>query len=53
MKILLRYFNKSGDIFKLKIGKESLPQVSNDNDVRIMNFATSNNLVVKSMMFLH
>ena len=42
MKILLGDFNN----FKLKIGKESLPQVSIDNGVRIMTFATSNNLVV-------
>ena len=26
---------------------------SNDNGVRIVNFATSKNLVVKSMMFVH
>jgi hypothetical protein len=31
----------------------SLHQHSNDNGVRIVNFATSKNLVVKSMMFPH
>jgi hypothetical protein len=41
------------DIFKPTIGNESLHQVGNDNGVRILNFATSRILVVKSMMFLH
>ena len=56
MKILLRDINaKLGgvDIFKSTIGNESLHQGSNDNGVRIVNLATSNNLVVKSTMFLH
>jgi hypothetical protein len=30
------------DIFKLTIGKENLHHNSNDNGVRIVNFATSN-----------
>jgi len=33
------------NIFKPTIGKESLHQDSNDNGVRIVNFATSKNLV--------
>ena len=41
------------NIFKPTIGKESLHQVSNDNGARIVNFATSKNLVVKSTMFPH
>ena len=41
------------NIFKLTIGNESLHQDSNDNGVRIVNFATSKNLVVKSTLFLH
>jgi hypothetical protein len=44
MKILLRYFNaKVGreDIFKLIIGNESLHEASNNNKVRVVNFATS------------
>ena len=56
MKILLGDFNtKVGreNIFKLTIGNESLHQDSNDNGVRIVNFATSENLVVKSTMFPH
>ena len=39
--------------FKPKIGQESLHQDSNDNGVRLVNFATSKNLVVKSTMFPH
>jgi len=55
MKILLGNFNaKLGreDIFKLTIGNERLHKDSNDNNVRIVNFATLTNLVVKSKMFL-
>jgi len=55
-KILLGDFNaKLGgeDIFKSTIGNDSLHQDSNDNGVRIVNLATSNNQVVKSTMFLH
>jgi hypothetical protein len=53
MKILLGNFNAEvgrENIFKLTIGNESLHQVSNDNGVRIIHFATSKNLVVKSTM---
>ena len=56
MKILLGDFNaKVGreNIFKPTIGNESLHQNSNDNGVRIVNFATSKNLVVKITMFPH
>jgi hypothetical protein len=56
LKILLRDFNaKEGreNIFKPTPGNESLPQDSNDIGVRIVNFATSKSLVVKSMMFPH
>ena len=41
------------NISKLTIGNESLHQDNNDNGVRIVNFATSQNLVVKNTMFLH
>jgi hypothetical protein len=41
------------DIFKPTIGNERLQKDSNDNDVRIVNFATLKNLVVKSKMFPH
>jgi len=46
MKMLLRDFNAT-------IGQVSLHQDSNDNGVRLLNFATSKNLVVKSTMFPH
>jgi endonuclease/exonuclease/phosphatase family metal-dependent hydrolase len=47
MRILLGDFNtKVGmeEIFKWTIGNESLPKISNDNEVRFVNFATSKNL---------
>ena len=56
MKILLGEFNAKlcrEDIFKSIIGQESLHQDSNDNGVRIVNFAISKNLVVKSTIFPH
>jgi hypothetical protein len=56
MKILLRDFDaKVGreDIFKPTIGNESLHETSNGNEVRVVNFATSKNLVVKITMFPH
>jgi hypothetical protein len=54
MKILLGDSNaKVGreDNFKPRIGKERLHEISNDNGVRLVNFATSKNLRVKSTMF--
>jgi hypothetical protein len=56
MKILLVDFNaKVGqeEIFKPTTGNESLHEISNDNGVRVVNFATSKNLTVKSTMFPH
>jgi hypothetical protein len=56
MKILLGAFNaKVGreDIIKRTIGNESLHGISNDNGVRVVNFATSKNLIVKSTIFPH
>ena len=56
MKILLGDFNaKVGreNIFKLKIGNESLHRDSNDNCVRILDLAHKKNLVVKSTMIPH
>jgi len=56
MKMLLGEFNaKVGrqNIFKRTIGQESLHQDGNDNGVRLVNFTTSKNLVVKSTMFPH
>jgi hypothetical protein len=56
MKILLGDFNaKVGreDIFKPTIGNESLHEISNNNGIRVVNFATSKNIRVKSTMFSH
>jgi hypothetical protein len=39
--------------FKPTIGNESLHEISNDNGVRIINFATSENLIVKGTIFQH
>jgi hypothetical protein len=55
MQMLLKDFNaKVGreDIFKPTIVNKNLHEISNDNGVRIVNFATSKNLTVKSVMFL-
>jgi hypothetical protein len=56
MKILLEDFNaKVGreNIFKPTFGNESLHKISNDNRGRLVNFATSKNITVKSTMFPH
>jgi endonuclease/exonuclease/phosphatase family metal-dependent hydrolase len=56
MKILLGDFNaKVGreDIFKPTNRNESSHETSNDNGVRVVNFAASKSLVVKSTMFPH
>jgi len=56
VKMLLGDFNaKVGreNIFKPTTGQESPHQDSNNNGVRLVNFATSKNLVVKSTMFPH
>jgi hypothetical protein len=56
MKILLGDFNaKVGweGIFKPTIGNKSLREISNDNDIGVVNFAISKNLTVKSTMFPH
>jgi hypothetical protein len=41
------------DIFKLTIGYESPHQNSNDNGIRIANFATAENLVINNMIAPH
>jgi hypothetical protein len=54
--ILLADFNAEVDreeIFKPTIRNECLHEISNDNGVRLVNFATSKNLRVKSTMFPH
>jgi hypothetical protein len=56
MNILLGDFNaKVGkeDIFKPTIENESSHEISYDNTVSIINFATSENLRAKSTMFPH
>jgi hypothetical protein len=56
MKIFLGDLNakvEREDIFKPIIGNESLHEASNDNGVRVVNFATSKNLIVKSTKFPH
>jgi hypothetical protein len=53
MEHLFLMFLDHTHIFKPTIGNESLHQDSNDNGVRIVNFATSKNLVVKSTAFPH
>jgi hypothetical protein len=54
MKILLDFSIKVGreDIFK-PIGNESFHEISNDNGVRVVNFATSRNLIDKITVFPH
>ena len=54
MKILLGDFNaKVGreNIFQPTIGTESVHPENNDNGIRLVNFATSKNLIVKSTKF--
>jgi hypothetical protein len=55
MKILLDFNTKVGreDIFKPIIGNENLHEASNGNGVRIVNFETLKNLIVKSTSFPH
>jgi len=51
MKIIMQKWGE--DIFKLTIWNEDLHLDNKDNDVTVINFATSKNLVVKSLMFSH
>jgi hypothetical protein len=56
MKILLGDFNAEvgkEDIFKPTIGNKSLHEINNNSVIRLVNFVTSKNLRVKSMMFRH
>jgi hypothetical protein len=56
MKILFGDFNEKVErevIFKSIIGNESLHEIINDYGVRVINFTTSINLVVKSTTFPH
>jgi hypothetical protein len=40
-------------ICRSTVGAESLHEISNDNGVRVVNFATSKNQTVKGTMFSH
>jgi hypothetical protein len=56
MEILFADFNakvEREDIFKPTIGTENLHNTITDNGIRVENFATSKNLVVKHTMFPH
>jgi len=56
MKITLQDFNAQlgkNDVLISKVGKETLHDSSNDNCIRVVNFATSKNLAAKTKMFLH
>jgi exonuclease III len=56
MQMLLGDFNGKldrEDIFKPTTGNESLQEISNDNGITLLIFATSINLRVKSTMFPH
>jgi hypothetical protein len=56
MNILLGSFNAKVSregIFKPTTGSESLHEISISSGVRVVNFATSRNLIVKSTMFPH
>jgi hypothetical protein len=55
MKILLDFNAKVGrkDIFKPTTGNESLHEISNDNGVKLVKFATSKTLRIKSTMLPH
>jgi hypothetical protein len=56
LKIFLGGFNAEvdrEDIFKPTIGNESFHEISTKTGVRVVNFATSKNLTVKSTMFPH
>jgi hypothetical protein len=41
------------DIFKQTTANESLHEISNNNGFRVVHFATSKNLIVRSKMFPH
>jgi hypothetical protein len=56
MKILLGDFNArvgKEDVVRATVENESLHEISDDNEVRIVNFATSKNVIIESTMFPH
>jgi hypothetical protein len=44
---------RDGEHFKTIVGNESLHEATKDNGVRVVNFATSKNLIVESTTFPH
>jgi len=55
-KIIVGNFNsKIGreDIFKSAIGKCSVHETPNENGIRVIDFATNNNMIIKSTYFPH
>jgi hypothetical protein len=54
-KIMLDFNAKVGseDIFKPTIGNESLHEFSSNNEVTVVNFATSKKLFVRSLTFIN
>jgi len=56
MEILLGDFNvevEGEDIFKLTRGNENLHEITNDNCVRVVNYATSKSLISSIITFIH
>jgi hypothetical protein len=55
MKILIDFSAdvRKEDITRPEVRNESLYEISNDNGVRVVNFAISKNLIVKSTTFPH
>jgi hypothetical protein len=56
VKILLLDFNaKIGQevVYRPTIGKESLHRISNDNGIRLVNFAMTRSMIVSSTTFPH
>jgi hypothetical protein len=56
MKTLVRDFNANverKDIFKPIIRNDSIHEASNNNGIRVVNFATSNNPIFESTIFPH
>jgi hypothetical protein len=56
MMILLGDFNPkigTADIFRLTVGNKRLHEISNDNEVRVVNFATSKYVIIRRAIFPH
>lgn len=56
MNILLEGFNAEvgrEDVMKQTTGSESLHEIHNVNGIRVVNYATSKNVTIKSTVFQH